>query len=860
MTELAVSDLIAPDPNNGHSLRPRPHLCSACSQIDFKALFTSHGRPIAEETNGGGRSQTLENRFHQPPLCECIKTFEVRDKSGWPTLESAADSKPTCSFCAFYIECLLNSKDLELRSTTVSRDLFQNGPFFRAFHSLTGFWLEHDIEGSTCQYFHMATSCEHYAQDVAALQFLGEGIKPGLMFSSYYRVAYQTMGHAILRLRHEPEFAGLARSRTTGGGAVARRIFPDQINYNLILDWLGHCCSAHTHCHGDADVSSLPGFQVIDCTTRNIISAADAFGTDRERNSVEYITLSYVWGEAECSGPVLRDHGFALPSELPLVIRDAITVVTELGYRYLWVDRYCIPQNNSQAKQEQIKSMGRIYSCSALTIIAAAGDGPDYGLPGVSSRHRTTQLTVEVAEGISLALYEKPTSLIGTSKWMTRGWTYQEGVLSRRRLLFTDQLIYFQCCEMYGDEVLSLPLFDVPVSTDEDGGQSDQLDNFHIQYISLNDEDYFLDSIFQRRIDDWSNPDTVWTRIDEFVQRQLSYDTDTLDAIAGVLGKYTTHITGMQAKDHQLWFFHGLPICPFSSRRTSRDENLQVSTGSLQTLWIKCLDQPKFKGPHSISTDGVTSADGDGSDNLTCRLLESLIWIAIWDDSTITPERNRNFPSWTWAGWKACSIQHYDDASQIQHVFDSCSTVHVEYAKDSGLIQRLDWETDNEEIQKQSRLESRIPFCLVITGTVMDMKLVWRERDSGFDTEEEEPDGWTFTWPPFLEGESLLVPRCMFDDIDPEHVNDSTSTGNNGDKEVHVLGLCLVATFQEGLGYSLPALVLKPVTKVLDMQPHKVYERAHLIGLDCIYFFNFEYNQDWGPASAFFRETTVRLC
>ena len=96
--------------------------------------------------------------------------------------------------------------------------------------------------------------------------------------------------------------------------------------------------------------------------------------------------------------------------DLPLVISDAIEVVKRLGYRYLWIDRYCIPQNDSAVKHIQIKKMDRIYSCSILTIIAAAGDGPEYGLPGVSSRHRTEQLSVQVTEEISLLFYKKPSA------------------------------------------------------------------------------------------------------------------------------------------------------------------------------------------------------------------------------------------------------------------------------------------------------------------------------------------------------------------------------------------------------------------------------------------------------------------
>ena len=95
-----------------------------------------------------------------------------------------------------------------------------------------------------------------------------------------------------------------------------------------------------------------------------------------------YVALSYVWGVAATS-----NAGFAHDVDnkiLPKVISDSILVVRALRYRYLWVDRYCVPQDEEQLKL-QIENMGRIYKNAEFTIIAAAGDGPEYGLPGVST-------------------------------------------------------------------------------------------------------------------------------------------------------------------------------------------------------------------------------------------------------------------------------------------------------------------------------------------------------------------------------------------------------------------------------------------------------------------------------------------
>jgi len=95
-------------------------------------------------------------------------------------------------------------------------------------------------------------------------------------------------------------------------------------------------------------------------------------------------------------------------SELPVeslsnVVRDAIEITEKLGFKYLWVNRYCINQHNSEEKHSQIRNMDSIYNTAELTIIAAVGDNPSFGLPGASSqRPRIPQIEISLG-GIKYA-------------------------------------------------------------------------------------------------------------------------------------------------------------------------------------------------------------------------------------------------------------------------------------------------------------------------------------------------------------------------------------------------------------------------------------------------------------------------
>ncbi|KAK8139535.1 HET-domain-containing protein [Apiospora sp. TS-2023a] len=128
-----------------------------------------------------------------------------------------------------------------------------------------------------------------------------------------------------------------------------------------------------------------------------------------------------------------------------MVVEDSITVVQELGYRYLWVDRHCIDQNDAAGKHATINSMHLVYGNSQLTIIAAAGKDAEYGLPGVGTRAREEQGCVTVGKYSFVNLFPDARTALQRSVWGTRGWTYQEGLLPTRRLIFTEQQVYFQC-------------------------------------------------------------------------------------------------------------------------------------------------------------------------------------------------------------------------------------------------------------------------------------------------------------------------------------------------------------------------------------------------------------------------------
>jgi hypothetical protein len=103
-----------------------------------------------------------------------------------------------------------------------------------------------------------------------------------------------------------------------------RVISPSMIDFSLVRTWLSHCQEMHgENCH-PIRTANLPGFRVIDCRTKCIISAPV---------DCKYAALSYVWGKT-------ASHSHDLDDSAPTTIKDSMTVTQSIGIQYLWIDRY----------------------------------------------------------------------------------------------------------------------------------------------------------------------------------------------------------------------------------------------------------------------------------------------------------------------------------------------------------------------------------------------------------------------------------------------------------------------------------------------------------------------------------------
>ena len=317
----------------------------------------------------------------------------------------------------------------------------------------------------------------------------------------------------------------------------------DECNYKLFREWLRVCETKHKHPLPDADGEM--SIRLIDVQRKCLVE-----WTGPTSNVPRFMALSYVWGKARQKVMLttrtlkkFKRHGF-LECELDETIRDSMELVLNMGERYLWVDALCILQDSAEDKAIQIPQMHKVYGRSILTIVAAHGRGTDSGLPGVGksrrigSRFKLELEDIQVTFRTHTKLYADEDDLdisfkenyLDQTMYQSRAWTFQEGHLSTRILVWTKEQVYWECPRCTWCE--------------ETHWESDTID--FIGWRAVKDPtpmDVWQDRMNRKAYDTpYYGPQDSWplvssypALIKEYTSRNLTYDADILHACTGVL-------------------------------------------------------------------------------------------------------------------------------------------------------------------------------------------------------------------------------------------------------------------------------------------------------------------------------------
>lgn len=159
---------------------------------------------------------------------------------------------------------------------------------------------------------------------------------------------------------------------------------------------------------------------------------------------IKYNALSYVWGD-----PVSK-HNLELIEEtedrtfqlgLTTNLHGALTDIRDASREiWIWADAVCIDQHNLDERGHQVGLMGDIYSGAGCTIIYLGPSSPDiaYAFHAIQSQLQTSTKrqasipgnTAQEAD-LDVEILNNAIHAICSRDWFTRGWVFQELVLSR---------------------------------------------------------------------------------------------------------------------------------------------------------------------------------------------------------------------------------------------------------------------------------------------------------------------------------------------------------------------------------------------------------------------------------------------
>ena len=356
--------------------------------------------------------------------------------------------------------------------------------------------------------------------------------------------------------------------------------------------------------------------------------------------------------------------------------------------------------------------MGDIYSSAELTLIAAAGTNSAHGLPGVVSERERFEHDVAIGRLRFVTIYGWAIDEIYRSVWSSRAWTFQEGYMSRRRLYFTDTRSIYICeKEVYCDaEWGSMPT----------GRES-------LAHLAE-----CLPSIY-------SKMGLAAGILREYTRRNLTFNSDALNAIVGILNTLSKGRTPI----FHTWgvTFGKIPITKTVAQSQNLTQVPVIRTENKLAIalhWVHtspCPRRKEFPSWSPLGWEGVV-----GYADLLPPVISTSFHVNLWDDGDfihisnarertlqqVDPDglsKSRHLEITTKLGW--LEVRHFS-ADELLSVNESTPAADRDYALHPGYHARVPGGNDAEvyvnampwwDLEADPLLDStRVPCAIIPVG------------------------------------------------------------------------------------------------------------------------------------------------
>ncbi|KAH7071302.1 heterokaryon incompatibility protein-domain-containing protein [Paraphoma chrysanthemicola] len=141
---------------------------------------------------------------------------------------------------------------------------------------------------------------------------------------------------------------------------------------------------------------------------------------------------------------------------IPKTFQEVMQLALKLGFRYIWIDSLCIVQDDSEDWEVQSSLMSEIYQNAVLTLSATSAAGDNEGCCSNNILRPPLEITLPEDIGACRIAVRNPlqhwdahtaNELQNHFPLLTRGWAFQERLLSPRVLHICKSELVWECRE-----------------------------------------------------------------------------------------------------------------------------------------------------------------------------------------------------------------------------------------------------------------------------------------------------------------------------------------------------------------------------------------------------------------------------
>lgn len=312
----------------------------------------------------------------------------------------------------------------------------------------------------------------------------------------------------------------------------------------LARRWLDDCVKNHERCNSRQEDTVWRPTRLLKIEqNEHLETSIRLIKTAEAKPAGPYGTVTHRWGfTAEDKQRVILTQatypklstGISL-SSMPRLFQDIINIACQLGLRYIWIDAFCIFQDNDNSDwQRESSLMQKVYTNSSCNLSAADATSCSESLINARNPGLITFPVIELKcshRNQPLAPASQQYLIYDPSFWKhevtealvnTRGWVLQERVLSPRVLHLGKRQVMWECCEHSAAETFP--------------------DGLHAQTLEAGravskENDLFFDTTRSYRDRKGEELDLyyLWTRlVESYTACKLTFQSDKLIACSGL--------------------------------------------------------------------------------------------------------------------------------------------------------------------------------------------------------------------------------------------------------------------------------------------------------------------------------------